>query len=62
MTTFTAGTQTTLPIRISAGSRLGQRLLESNVVVTAVLLLTLIPAALAAKLTGGGGLTKSSVQ
>ena len=35
---------------------------EVNVVVTGVLLLTVIPVALAAKLTGGGGMTRSSVQ
>jgi len=33
-----------------------------NVVVTAVLALTVIPVALAAKLTGGGGMTRSSVR
>jgi hypothetical protein len=33
-----------------------------NVVVTAVLVLTVIPVALATKLTGGGGLMRSTVQ
>jgi putative spermidine/putrescine transport system permease protein len=62
VTTFTAGAQTTLPIWIFGQIRLGQQLPEVNVVVTAVLTLTLVPVALAAKLTGGGGLTKSSLQ
>lgn len=61
VTTFTAGAQTTLPIWIFGAIRLGQQLPEVNVVVTAVVLLTLIPVALAARLTGGGGLTRSSV-
>jgi len=62
VTTFTAGAQTTLPIWIFGSIRLGQQLPEVNVVVTAVLVLTLIPVALAARLTGGGGLTRSSMQ
>jgi putative spermidine/putrescine transport system permease protein len=62
VTTFTAGAQTTLPIWIFGAIRLGQQLPEVNVVVTAVLLLTIVPVALAVKLTGGGGLTKSTTQ
>lgn len=62
VTTFTAGAQTTLPIWIFGAIRLGQQLPEVNVVVTAVLVFTVIPVALAAKLTGGGGLTRSSVR
>jgi putative spermidine/putrescine transport system permease protein len=62
VTTFTAGAQTTLPIWIFGQIRLGQQLPEVNVVVTAVLALTVVPVALAAKLTGGGGLTRSSVR
>ncbi|HMK97043.1 MAG TPA: ABC transporter permease [Acidimicrobiales bacterium] len=62
VTTFTAGAQTTLPIWIFGQIRLGQQLPEVNVVVTAVLLLTVVPVALAAKLTGGGGMTRSSVK
>ena len=62
VTTFTAGAQNTLPLWIFGAIRLGQQLPEVNVVVTAVLVLTLIPVALAAKLTGGGGLTRSSLQ
>jgi putative spermidine/putrescine transport system permease protein len=62
VTTFTAGAQTTLPIWIFGAIRLGQQLPEVNVVVTAVLILTLVPIALAAKLTGGGGLTRTTAQ
>ena len=62
VTTFTAGAQTTLPIWIFGAIRLGQQLPEVNVVVTAVLVLTLIPVALATKLTGGGGVTRSTVR
>jgi putative spermidine/putrescine transport system permease protein len=61
VTTFTAGAQTTLPIWIFGAIRLGQQLPEVNVVVTAVLVLTIVPVALAVKLTGGGGLTRSTV-
>jgi len=62
VTTFTAGAQNTLPIWIFGSIRLGQQLPEVNVVVTFVILLTVIPVAIAAKLTGGGGLTRSSVR
>lgn len=62
VTTFTAGAQTTLPIWIFGAIRLGQQLPEVNVVVTAVLVLTVLPVAIAARLTGGGGLTRSSTQ
>jgi len=62
VTTFTAGAQTTLPIWIFGQIRLGQQLPEVNVVVTAVLALTVIPVALAARLTGGGGMTRATVQ
>lgn len=62
VTTFTAGAQTTLPIWIFGQIRLGQQLPEVNVVVTFVVILTVVPVALATKLTGGGGLTRSSVK
>jgi putative spermidine/putrescine transport system permease protein len=62
VTTFTAGAQTSLPIWIFGAIRLGQQLPEVNVVVTAVLVLTIVPVALAVKLTRGGGLTKSTTQ
>jgi putative spermidine/putrescine transport system permease protein len=60
VTTFTAGAQNTLPLWIFGAIRLGQQLPEVNVVVTFVLLLTLLPVAIAARLTGGGGITRAS--
>jgi putative spermidine/putrescine transport system permease protein len=60
VTTFTAGAQNTLPLWIFGAIRLGQNLPEVNVVVVAVLLLTVIPVAVAARLTGGGGVTRGS--
>jgi putative spermidine/putrescine transport system permease protein len=60
VTTFTAGAQNTLPLWIFGAIRLGQQLPEVNVVVTFVLLLTLIPVSIAARLTGGGGITRAS--
>jgi putative spermidine/putrescine transport system permease protein len=62
VTTFTAGAQNTLPLWIFGAIRLGQQLPEVNVVVTVVLLLTLIPVAIAARLTGSGGITRTSVR
>jgi len=60
VTTFTAGAQNTLPLWVFGAIRLGQQLPEVNVVVTFVLLLTLLPVAIAARLTGGGGITRAS--
>jgi putative spermidine/putrescine transport system permease protein len=60
VTTFTAGAQNTLPLWIFGAIRLGQQLPEVNVVVMFVLLLTIIPVALAARLTGGGGAARGS--
>jgi len=60
VTTFTAGAENTLPLWIFGAIRLGQQLPEVNVVVTFVLLLTLIPVGIAARLTGGGGMTRAS--
>jgi putative spermidine/putrescine transport system permease protein len=59
VTTFTAGAQNTLPLWIFGAIRLGQQLPEVNVVVTFVLLLTLVPVAIAARLTGGGGISRA---
>ena len=61
VTTFTAGAQNTLPLWIFGAIRLGQQLPEVNVVVGFVLLLTVIPVSIAARLTGGGGVTRASV-
>jgi putative spermidine/putrescine transport system permease protein len=54
VTTFTAGAQNTLPLWIFGAIRLGQQLPEVNVVVMVVLVLTLIPVSIAARLSGGG--------
>ena len=54
VTTFTAGAQNTLPLWIFGAIRLGQRLPEVNVVVSFVILVTIIPVLIAARLTGGG--------
>ena len=60
VTTFTAGAQNTLPLWIFGAIRLGQQLPEVNVVVFFVLLLTIVPVLLAARLTGAGGVTRAS--
>src|SRR5215471_8008912 len=60
VTTFTAGAQNTLPLWIFGAIRLGQQLPEVNVVVTFVLLLTIVPVAIAVRLTGAGGVTRAS--
>jgi len=59
VTLFVAGAQNTLPLWIYGAIRLGQQLPEVNVVVFGVLLLTLIPVAIAARLTGGGGISRT---
>src|SRR5437867_8982848 len=58
VTVFTAGAQNTLPLWIFGAIRLGQQLPEVNVVVSTVILLTIIPVAIAARLTGGGGIAR----
>src|SRR3989442_5868675 len=55
VTGFTAGAQNTLPLWIFGAIRSGQRLPEVNVVVSFVILVTIIPVVIAARLTGGGG-------
>ena len=55
VTTFTAGAQSTLPIWIFGQIRHGVLLPEVNVVVSFVILITIIPVLVAARLTGGGG-------
>jgi putative spermidine/putrescine transport system permease protein len=62
VTTFTAGAQNTLPLWIFGAIRLGQQLPEVNAVVVFVLVLTILPVAISVKLTGGGGITRSSVR
>jgi putative spermidine/putrescine transport system permease protein len=60
VTVFTAGAQNTLPLWIFGAIRLGQQLPEVNAVVSVVILLTLIPVGLAARIAGSGGVTRSS--
>jgi putative spermidine/putrescine transport system permease protein len=60
VTTFTAGAQNTLPLWIFGAIRLGQQLPEVNVVVAAVLILTVIPVFLAVRLSGAGSVTRGS--
>lgn len=59
VTTFTAGAQNTLPIWIFGAIRLGQQLPEVNVVVSFVILVTIIPVVIAARLTGGSGIART---
>jgi putative spermidine/putrescine transport system permease protein len=62
VTTFTAGAQNTLPIWIFGNIRLGQRLPQVNVVVFFVIVVSLIPVALAQRLTRGAGATRSGAE
>jgi len=55
VTTFTAGTETTLPLWIFGAIRLGQKLPEVNVVVFGVIALTVVPVLLAQNLAGDEG-------
>jgi ABC-type spermidine/putrescine transport system permease subunit II len=57
--TFTAGAQNTLPLWIFGAIRLGQQLPEVNAVVSIVILLTIIPVMLAARLAGAGSVARS---
>jgi putative spermidine/putrescine transport system permease protein len=56
VTTFTAGAQNTLPLWIFGALRLGQQLPEVNVVVFFVLVVTVIPVAVSARLMDRGGI------
>src|SRR5215831_11423117 len=60
VTVFTAGAQNTLPLWIFGAIRLGQQLPEVNAVVSIVLLLTIIPVVLAARLAGTGAVTAAT--
>jgi putative spermidine/putrescine transport system permease protein len=55
VTTFTAGAQNTLPIWIFGNIRLGQQLPQVNVVVLFVIVASLVPVALARRLTRDTG-------
>ncbi len=60
VTVFTAGANDTLPLWIFGAIHRGQQLPEVNVVVSAVIVFTIVPIAIAARLTGGAGLTAAS--
>src|SRR5438128_2452582 len=60
VTTFTAGAQNTLPIWIFGNIRLGQQLPQVNVVVLFVILVSLIPVAVARRLTRDTGVLRSA--
>jgi putative spermidine/putrescine transport system permease protein len=60
VTVFTAGAQNTLPLWIFGAIRLGQQLPEVNAVVSIVILLTIIPVVLAARLAGASAVTRSA--
>jgi putative spermidine/putrescine transport system permease protein len=59
VTTFTAGVENTLPIWIFGNIRLGQQLPEVNVVVFLILLATIIPVAVAQRLTRESGILRT---
>jgi putative spermidine/putrescine transport system permease protein len=60
VTVFTAGAQNTLPLWIFGAIRLGQQLPEVNAVVTIVILLTIIPVVIAARMAGTGEVARSA--
>jgi putative spermidine/putrescine transport system permease protein len=59
VTVFTAGAQNTLPLWIFGAIRLGQQLPEVNAVVSIVILATIVPVILAARLAGAGSVTRA---
>jgi putative spermidine/putrescine transport system permease protein len=59
---FTAGAQNTLPLWIFGAIRLGQQLPEVNAVVSFVILLTIVPVVLAARLAGAREATSRAVR
>jgi len=59
VTTFTAGAQTTLPIFILDNLRQGQQLPVINVIALVVILLTIIPVAIAQRLTRETGILRT---
>jgi putative spermidine/putrescine transport system permease protein len=59
VTTFTAGAQNTLPIWIFGQIRLGQELPQVNVVVFVILAVTIVPVALAQRLTRESGILRT---
>jgi putative spermidine/putrescine transport system permease protein len=59
VTTFTAGVQNTLPIWIFGNIRIGQQLPEVNVIVFLILLVTIIPVAIAQRFTRESGILRT---
>jgi len=59
VTTFTAGANNTLPIWIFGEIRLGQQLPQVNVVVFLILAVTIVPVALAQRLTRESGILRT---
>ena len=59
VTTFTAGAQNTLPIWIFGQIRLGQQLPQVNVVVFLILAITIIPVAIAQRMTRESGILRT---
>jgi putative spermidine/putrescine transport system permease protein len=59
VTTFTAGAQNTLPLWIFGNIRLGQELPQVNVIVLIVLAVTIVPVALAQRLTRESGILRT---
>jgi putative spermidine/putrescine transport system permease protein len=59
VTTFTAGAQNTLPLWIFGNIRLGQELPQVNVIVLCVLAVTIVPVALAQRLTRESGILRT---
>jgi putative spermidine/putrescine transport system permease protein len=62
VTTFTAGAQNTLPLWIFGNIRLGQQLPQVNVVVLFVIAITIVPVALAQRLTRDTGVLRSTTR
>ena len=60
VTVFTAGANFTLPLWIFGQLRLGQQLPEVNAVVTIVIVLTIIPVLLAARIAGAGAVARTA--
>jgi putative spermidine/putrescine transport system permease protein len=60
VTTFTAGSQNTLPLWIFGNIRLGQQLPQVNVVVLIILGITILPVVLAQRLTRDAGILRRS--
>src|SRR5207244_8167348 len=58
VTTFTAGSQNTLPIWILGNLRLGQQLPQVNVVVFFVIVMTVLPVTIAQRLTRDTGILR----